>query len=543
MILHTIDSLIIKSRQELLAIIAEQSTYIDKLQGVIATQKKEIDTLTNEVKASSIQNDWLRRQVFGTKSERFIPSDDLQIALELNVISKAELETNEAEAGKIVSFTRKKNSRNGTIKGHGRGVMPSHLPIIDRVVLPEIDTTGMKCIGNEVSWHYELDTPSQLKVIRTTRPKFVGNDTSTVIIGKLPELPIDKGNAGPALQATIVINKFQFSIPLDRQRKMFELDYNVTFSTSWLSDLVKNTAFWLKPVSEDHKALLLSSTYLQADETPIPVIIKKDRFGKTAKGYLWVYYDPIQKITVFDFQNNRSSNGPSQFLKDFRGTLQIDGYEGYSEIIKKNNIIRAGCMDHVRRRFEKALKYDVVRARHVLDTMREWYGVEQYARDNNLTPEARLALRIEKVVPSMNALKKWMDAELLKSDVVPKSPIGIALSYAINQWEYFNAYMTDGRIELSNILVENQIRPVAIGRKNFMFAGSEDAAVWLAIIYSLISTAKMHGHTPLAYFKELLTELPKESCTTTKQFLLTTWKPSLTTTALESTTTATPKAA
>ena len=248
MILHTIDSLIIKSRQELLAIIAEQSAYIEKLQGAIAAQKKEIDTLTNEAKASSIQNYWLRRQVFGTKSERIIPSDDLQIALELNVISKAELETNEAEAGKIVSFTYKKKDRKGTIKGHGRGVMPSHLPIIDRVVLPEIDTTGMKCIGNEVSWHYELDTPSQLKVIRTTRPKFVGNDNTTVIIGKLPELPIDKGNAGPALQATIVINKFQFSIPLDRQRKMFELDYNVTFSTSWLSGLVKNTAFWFKPV-------------------------------------------------------------------------------------------------------------------------------------------------------------------------------------------------------------------------------------------------------------------------------------------------------
>jgi len=541
--IYTIDSLIIQPRQELLSIIAEQMGDIEKLQSAIVAQQKEIDTLTNDVKAVSIQNEWLRRQVFGAKSERFIPSDDLQMALELDVISKSELENNDTESDKIVSFTSKKKDKDKKVKGHGRGAIPSHLPIIDVTVLPEADTSGMECIGNEVSWHFELDTPSQLKVIRTTRPKFIRTSDNAILIGKLTELPIDKGNAGPALQATIVINKFQFSIPLDRQRKMFELDYNIAFSTSWLSDLVKNTAFWLKPVFEDHKALLLSSTYLQADETPIPVIIKKNKSGKTTKGYLWVYYDPIQKITLFDYQDNRSSNGPSKFLKDFKGTLQIDGYEGYSEIIRQNNIIRAGCMDHVRRRFEKALKYDVKRARHVLDTMRVWYEVEQYARDNNLTPEARLALRIEKVVPSMIVLKKWMDEELTKSDVVPKSPIGIALSYAINQWEYFNAYMTDGRIELSNILVENQIRPVAIGRKNYMFAGSEDAATWLAIIYSLIATAKMHGHKPLTYFKELLTELPKESCKTTKQFLLTTWKPASTATASESTEAAASKAA
>ncbi len=525
---YTIDSLIVQPRHELIAIIAELDASIEQLQHTITAQEKEICRLTNDASAASIQNDWLRRQVFGAKSERFIPSDDLQMALELDVISKSELDNNEAESTRVVSFIRNKKGADTKPKGHGRGEMPSHLPIVDVVVLPDVDTTGMKCIGNEVSWHYELDTPSQLKVIRTTRPKYIRTSDNTVHIGKLIALPVDKGNAGPSLQATIVINKFQFSIPLDRQRKMFELDYKVSFSTSWLSDLVKNTAFWAKPVYEDHKELLLQSTYLQADETPIPVITK-NKTGKTMKGYLWVYHDPIRKIVLFDYQKSRSSGGPSEFLKNFKGTLQIDGYEGYSEIIRSNNLIRAGCMDHLRRRFEKALKYDVKRARYVLDTMRAWYEVEQCARDNNVTHDERLALRIEKVVPSMNALKEWMDAEITKDDVIPKSPIGIALSYAINQWKYFDAYQTDGRIELSNILVENQIRPFAIGRKNFMFAGSEDAALWQAIIYSLIGTAKMQGHKPLEYFKELLTELPKDTCTTTKQFLLTTWKPAAST--------------
>ena len=163
-----------------------------------------------------------------------------------------------------------------------------------------------------------------------------------------------------------------------------------------------------------------------------------------------MYHDPIQRIVVFDYRKSRSNDGPSEFLKNFRGTLQIDGYEGYSEIIARNDITRAGCMDHVRRRFEKAQEYDRERAAFALDTLQGWYAVEREARENGLSQEERFALRIERTVPSMKSFKDWMLKQI--ADVLPKSPIGTALTYAVNQWSFFDPFMTDPRIELSNIL-------------------------------------------------------------------------------------------
>jgi hypothetical protein len=285
---------------------------------------------------------------------------------------------------------------------------------------------------------------------------------------------------------------------------------------------VKNGTFWLETAHNKHKIRLLLSDFLQADETPLPVLVK-DGKGKTHRGYLWVYRDPVNKIVIFDYRPSRSRAGPSDFLKDFHGTLQIDGYEGYNEIITRNDIIRAACMDHVRRRFEKALEYDAVRATHALDIMGEWYKLERNAREDDLSAEDKLAMRREKIKPSMEQFKIWMQEQL--KVVLPKSPIGVALTYALNQWAYFEPFLNDPRVDLSNILVENAIRPVALGRNNFMFAGSHDAAQRIAIIYSIIATAKLHGIDPFVYIKELLTQLPSAQSKDIEKFLLPEWKP------------------
>jgi hypothetical protein len=290
-----------------------------------------------------------------------------------------------------------------------------------------------------------------------------------------------------------------------------------------LCDNCRNGIFWLEPVLNGYVKDILSSDYLQADETPIPVLTR-DKKGKTHKGYFWVYHDPIRKIVIFDYHKSRSREGPNEFLKFFKGTLQVDAYEGYGEIIASNCLKRSACMDHVRRRFEKALDYDKERAHYVLDIMREWYLLEREAREKELSSDDRLIMRKEKIAPSMETLKGWMLEQV--SVVLPKSPIGMALSYALNQWPFFEPYLNDGRIEISNILVENAIRPVTLGRKNFLFAGSHDAAQRAAIIYSLVSIAKMHGYEPFIYIKELLTKLPKAKSNEISRFLLTDWKPS-----------------
>lgn len=504
----TEDAMIVASRQELIDMIKYQASVNDQLHNAITTL--------------TMQLDWLKRQVFGPKSERFIlPPSDQQMALDLGVIKKEELET--PPETKTVTYDRtSKKKPETTIKGHGRGKMPDHLRIDEQVIEPEGDISGKVRIGEEITWYYEMSAPSSLHVVLITRPKYAFPDKSGVVIGALPPLPVEKGNAGPSLLTQIVVDKFLYHIPLYRQIAKYKNEYNVDFSESWFSDNVKNATFWLESAYDKHKIQLLQSDLLQADETPIPVLVK-DGKGKTHRGYLWVYRDPINKIVIFDYRPNRSRAGPSDFLKDFKGTLQIDGYEGYAEIITKNSLIRAACMDHVRRRFEKALGYDAERATHAIDTMREWYALERDAKEKELSAEDKLSMRKEKIKPSMEQFKVWMQEQLKL--VLPKSPIGVAITYALNQWSYFEPFLNDPRVDLSNIQVENVIRPVALGRKNFMFAGSHESAQRIAIIYSIIATAKLHGVDPFIYIKELLTNLPAATSNEIEKYLLPEWKP------------------
>jgi transposase len=496
------DALIVAPRQELIALITSQMT--------------QIETLTNTITELTMKLDWFKRQIFGTKSERFLPSDDIQMALELGILNSTESDKDIPTTK--VSFERKATSKPAEpIKGHGRGTMPTHLPIKDTIIEPECDITGLVKIGEEVSWYYEMDKPSSLHIVRTIRPKYGLPEKTGVLIADLPALPVEKGNAGPGLLAYIATEKYLYHMPLDRQRKKFYDEYDVRFSESWLSDNIGKVVFWFEPVYKAYIEKILRSNYLQADETPL-LVLTRDLRGKTHRGYLWVYRDPISKTVIFDYRKSRSREGPSDFLKNFKGTLQVDGYEGYAEIIAKNCIKRAACMDHIRRRFEKALGYDKERAPYALDMMRIWYNLESEAREKGLSFDERLVMRREKIAPSMEAFKLWMQQQL--TSVLPKSPIGIAIHYALNQWDYFDPYLTDGRVELSNILIENAIRPVALGRKNFLFAGSHDAARWPAVIYSLATIAQINGIAPFEYFKELLTELPKAKSNEIGTFLL-----------------------
>ncbi|HEX2959073.1 MAG TPA: transposase [Chitinispirillaceae bacterium] len=248
------------------------------------------------------------------------------MALELGVIKREELET--PPVTKTVTYDRTSRKKpETTIKGHGRGKMPDHLRIDEQVIEPEGDISGKVRIGEEVTWYFEMSAPSSLHVVMITRPKYAFPDNSGVVIGALPPLPVEKGNAGPSLLTQIVVDKFLYHIPLYRQIAKYKSEYNVDFSESWFSDNVKNATFWLESAHDKHKIRLLQSDLLQADETPIPVLVK-DGKGKTHRGYLWVYRDPINKIVIFDYRPNRSRAGPSDFLKDFKGTLQIGGYCG-----------------------------------------------------------------------------------------------------------------------------------------------------------------------------------------------------------------------
>ncbi len=496
----TQDALLVASRQELITTIAEQRAENEKLQGRL----QEIE----------FQLEWFKRQVFGTKSERFILDDDQQTMLELGIQNPPEKPATVEQ----IAYDRRKNTKEPP-QGPGRGTMPVHLPFVDETIEPECDTSGMVRIGEEISWHFEMK-PGSLFVKRIIRPKYALPQQDGIMIGDLPALPIEKGNAGPGLMAQVVIDKYVYHLPLDRQRKKFKNEYDVDFSESWLCDIVKHASFWIEPVYRAYSDQIITSSYLQADETPIPVLTRDNR-GKTHRGYFWVYHDPLRRIVIFDYRESRSSKGPSEFLKQFKGTLQVDGYGGYDQIVLRPDMKRAACMDHVRRKFESALEYDKKRASYALKIIKHWYEVEGDAREQKLTLEQRFALRCEKSVPAIRSFKNWLAATM--TEVPPKSPMGTAVSYALNQWPYFEPFMTDHRIEISNILIENAIRPIAIGRKNYMFNGSHDAARRAAMIYSLVSIAKLHGIDPFVYIQDILKKLPSAKSTSIDRFLLPAW--------------------
>ena len=453
------------------------------------------DLLTTKYLKLEHELQWLKRQLFGKKSERFIPNDK-QLSLDLDVpFEDVEIQKEE------ITYTRNKVKKQN---GHSRGIMPTHLPFDDTIIEPKEDVSGLKKIGEEITWEYEY-TPGSLIIHRYIRPKYERKDQDGITIGQLPSRPIEKGNFGPGFMAQVSVDKYLYHMPLYRQIQRFNRHYGVLFSESTFVDIISKTAFWLESVYVLFKKKVLQSNYIMADETPIPVLIKLSK-KKMHKGYYWVYYDPLSKVVVFDFQKTRSRDGPNSFLKDFKGILQIDGYAGYNDVVSREEVIRAACMAHVRRGFDKSLGYNETKAKYALNQIKDWFAVEKESREDNLSYEERLTIRKDSLVESFEEFKKWMIQQI--GEETPQSPIRKACNYGLGQWDGFKPFLTDGRVELSNNLVENIIRPVTLGRKNYLFKGSENGAKRGAIIYSIIATAKLHDLDPLQYIKMLLKELP-----------------------------------
>jgi len=455
-----------------------------------------------------LQNElsWFKRQLFGTKSERFIPNDH-QIELDLDV-GKNTVQVDEQE----ISYTRKTVKKTS---GHGRQEMPSHLPYEDIVIEPQEEVKDSEKIGDEITWEYEYN-PGTLFVRRYIRPKYSLKATGQIIIGTLPERPVDKGNFGPGIMSTVTTDKYLYHLPLNRQIQKFRNEFKTDFAESSFCDLIKQTVFWLEPVYELQKTTLLKSSYIQADETPIPVLVK-NRKGKTHKGFYWVYYDPVDKIVLFEYRTGRGREGPNEFLKKYSGVVQVDGYAGYNDLFQKKHVTRAGCMAHVRRKFESALEYDRASAEHALSMIGRWFNIERDAKKHELTFGQRCDMRSDIMKSEFKEFREWMLLET--ANHLPQSPVRKAMEYALGQWDGFAPFFDDGRVELSNNLVENAIRPVALGRKNYLFKGSESAAQRGAVIYSVIATAKLHGKEPREYIKTLLERLPAENSNNIDSYL------------------------
>jgi hypothetical protein len=253
------------------------------------------------------------------------------------------------------------------------------------------------------------------------------------------------------------------------------------------------------------RTTITETSYLMADETPVPVLTE-DKPGATHRGYHWVYYDPVRKIVVFDYRESRGREGPKKFLEDFTGHLQTDGYTAYEKLAPPGKITLLACMAHARRKFEKAIDNDPARAEKVLTLIQALYKVEREAREAELSFDDIKTLRQEKSVEALGKLEKYLTRE--HPNVLPQSAIGKAFNYTLNLWPRLKRYVEDGRFQIDNNLIENSIRPVALGRKNYLFAGSHDGARNAAVIYSLLATCKLNDIEPFGWLKNALETIP-----------------------------------
>jgi transposase len=467
------------------AVTADYKTLYEQAQLEILQLKQQLDQLT--------------KMIFGSKHERFIPSgiNTSQLSLEIQAETTASCSVTSA---KQISYTKTNITlQQKPLQHPGRMKLPESLRREEIIINPTEDITGCKKMGEEITEVLEYN-PGELYVKKYIRNKYAKQNNEGVLIGELPARPIEKAMAGEGLLAQIIIDKYADHLPLYRQMQRFERS-GVKLPYSTLTDWVSGTCKLITPLFDALKTEVLQSSYLHVDETPIKVM-DKDKKGETHRGYYWVYQNSIDKIVFFDYQEGRGRDGPIEILQNFRGYLQTDGYSVYDIFEKQSGIKLIHCMAHARRMFNEALENDEPRAAYAMQQIQKLYAIERSCKEQSLTFDEIKTVRQEKSVPILIALELWMKKQYVNA--LPKSNIGKALAYSIERWEKLSMYAENGMLNIDNNPVENSIRPVALGRKNYLFAGSHEAARRSGMLYSLLGTCKMHGIEPYTWLKDVL---------------------------------------
>lgn len=477
------------SKEELIALVKKGQKAVSDSQHL----QQKTQQLQDKVVYLEAQVEQYKRMLFGQKRERF-EADSNQLPLPFEPLQE-QITQQEEELVEKIEYLRKKPS-----SAHkGRVALPAHLPVEEVEIYPEGDISEMVCIGKEVTEELEC-IPAKLFIKRYIRYKYAPKNKEGVVIGELPERVIEKGIPGPGLLATILVDKYMDHLPLYRLRQRF-LRENIPIARSTLEGWVRQGLEKLEILYDHLLEDTKSKGYLQVDETSIKVL-ESNKKGASHQGYYWVYHNPIDKTVLFDYQPSRAAKGPQTILKNFKGYLQTDGYGAYDKIGARAGVTHLACWAHARREFDRARANDKKRAEMALLFIQKLYAVEAEAREGKLSPQTRKELRLEKSLPLLNAFGKWLTEEV--KQVGEKSKIAKAIKYTMNRWDALSAYLYDGMLEIDNNLVENAIRPVALGRKNYLFAGSHDAAQRAAMIYSFFAICKKNDVNPYQWLKHTL---------------------------------------
>jgi transposase len=442
----------------------------------------------------------LQRMQFGRRSERLDPD---QLALGLDDL--------DADIGRVEASLPTAKAETVDVRPR-RKPLPDHLPREELVIDVTADMCpgcggAMHSIGESVSEMLDW-VPAQLRVLRITRPKYACRTCNRVVQAPSPERPIAGGLATPALLAQVLVSKYCDHTPLYRQSQIFAR-HGVDLERSTLAGWVGGACWWLEALHDRLCKNVFGSEHLFADDTPVPVL--DPGRGRTKTGRLWVYAreqrgwrGPDPPAAVYVFAPDRRAERPAVHLERFKGVLHVDGYAGFERLTAKGEIVLAACWAHTRRKFyEIAQAEDTPLAHEALRRIASLYAVEAQVRGQS--PAHRLAARRSLTQPIVAALKSWLEAQL--PQLPGRGKLAEAIRYALSRWNGLTRFLRDGRIELDTNPVERAIRPVALGRKNHLFAGSDGGGVRWAVVCSLIATCKLNGVEPYAYLKDVLTRM------------------------------------
>ena len=430
---------------------------------------------------------YLKRQMFGKKSEKLHPNQLLMFQ-DLYDEIQSKLDTQQPEPSK-------RNRANANHKG--RKPLPEDLP---RDIV-EIEPSEEEKICPDCHQPKQRIGEGSLRVKRIVRPKFACKPCeSHVSIAELPPMAIDKGIPAEGLLAHVITSKYADHLPLNRLEGILKR-HGIDITVSTMCDWVACCADLLAPLRDRLRTKILESVKVHCDATVVPVKSKK-RKGSTYNGYLWAYIGTDGDV-YFDFTPTQSRDGPNAFFQDYQGYVQVDAHSSFEELFQDGKaMIEVGCHAHARRKFDQAVDHDPVRSSQALLLWKDLYQVEKQAKHEALSPEALLKIRQEKSVGLLEQLHDHLTA--WQPQVLPKTPIGKAVTYSLNQWEALSRYTQDPILSIDNNLAERTLRMVALGRKNWLFAGSERGAQRAAVIYSLVASCKLCGHDPYVYFRDVL---------------------------------------
>lgn len=482
--------------------------------------KAQFDALAESHKDLSIKYDLLLQQIanlqramFGSKSERHMVDPLAQLNLDVLGLGQK----HEPIPVEQITYERSKPSK------PKRKPLPKELPRVIKDIYPEGDLSALKYIGFDSSERLAITAP-KLFVEETRRHKYAKPDGQGIIIAALPESVLPKSIAANSLICYILTSKFIDHLPFYRIISLLKrngIDLNDSTLNDWHAGVIDN---YLVRLYDRVVEEILKSNYLQMDETHFNVM-DKNKKGTTHTGQFWVSHAPIEKLVAFQYHPSRSSEFPTTFLKNFKGTLQTDAYSGYNPFNQNPSIDMIGCMVHARRYFEKAKNDHKEYAGYFLDQIKPLFTLEEKLIVENASYEQIVEARKALVEPILEHLHKWLLSR--RNEVTPMSPIGKAVNYALSNWEKLCKYTSAGHLQLHNNLIENLIRPIAIGRKNYMFAGNHQAAQRAAIIYTLFGTCKRNNINPEHWLSDVLDKIASRKANNIDDLLPQNWNPNL----------------